>query len=123
MGGDGNCDDENNRKTCGAPEYKGDGNCDDENNKASCNYDGGDCCGSSISKKYCTKCLCLDPNAPSTTTTKKPDCGDKKYKGDGQCDDNNNLKSCDWDGGDCCGVNIGTAYCSACKCLNPNYVP
>ena len=40
---------------CGAPGYKGDGNCDDENNKASCDYDGGDCCGLTVSKKYCKK--------------------------------------------------------------------
>ena len=47
----------------------------------------------------------MDPNyvPPTTTTTKRPDCGAKIYKGDGNCDDNNNRKSCDWDGGDCCG--------------------
>ena len=41
----------------------------------------------------------MDPNY---VEPKKPDCGDKEYKGDGNCDDNNNLPTCDWDGGDCC---------------------
>ena len=59
-----------------------------------------------------TQCLCLDPNPPTTTTTKKPDCGAKKFKSDGQCDDNNNLMTCDWDGGDCCDENFGKSYYS-----------
>ena len=34
-------------------------------------------------------------------------------------DDNNN-EECGWDGGDCCGDNVNTQYCSACECLDPN---
>ena len=41
--------------------------------------------------------------------------------GDYYCDDNNNFESCDWDGGDCCGVNVNTEYCTVCVCLDPNY--
>ena len=29
-------------------------------------------------------------------------CGSLKYKGDGNCDDENNNKGCEYDGGDCC---------------------
>jgi len=54
--------------------------------------------------------------------TQPPNCGAPDYKKDGNCDDNNNLQTCNWDGGDCCGPNIGTAYCTECKCLDPNYV-
>ena len=67
----------------------------------------------------CIQCLCLDPNPPTTTTTTKADCGDEQYKGDGNCDDDNNLKSCDWDGGDCCGSGIGNLYCTVVRQVCP----
>ena len=40
--------------------------------------------------------------------------------GDNYCDDENNNEGCGWDGGDCCGDNVNTQYCSACECLDPN---
>ena len=40
--------------------------------------------------------------------------------GDNYCDDENNNAECGWDGGDCCGDNVNTQYCSACECLDPN---
>ena len=40
--------------------------------------------------------------------------------GDNYCDDDNNNEECGWDGGDCCGDNVNTQYCSACECLDPN---
>ena len=49
-------------------------------------------------------------------------CGFPMYKGDGYCDDPNNNCGCDWDGGDCCGDNVRTLFCSICKCLDPNQV-
>ena len=45
---------------CANPDWVGDGICDDENNKQDCNYDGGDCCGSSVNTDYCYECQCLD---------------------------------------------------------------
>merc|ERR1712003_534125 len=104
---------------CGAPKYKGDGNCDDENNNAGCKYDGGDCCGANVKKSYCKECKCKDPNY-------KPGsggggCGSAQYKGDGNCDDDNNNAGCAYDGGDCCGANVKKAYCKECKCKDPNY--
>merc|ERR1711937_138471 len=81
-------------------------------------YDGGDCC-KDTKKTYCTKCKCLDPNYKPP---KEPACGNPKYKGDGNCDDNNNKASCDYDGGDCC-KDTKKLYCTKCKCLDPNYKP
>ena len=36
----------------------GNGFCNDEANTADCNYDGGDCCGPEVDKKYCADCIC-----------------------------------------------------------------
>merc|ERR1712032_1514863 len=49
------------KPTCGSPKYKGDGVCDDNNNNKGCGYDGGDCCGAQVNKKYCKVCKCIDP--------------------------------------------------------------
>ena len=58
----------------------------------------------------------------TTTTTKNPitttpcfgsctfnSCG---WIGDGYCDDAANNLDCNFDGGDCCGPNVITAYCA-----------
>merc|ERR1711979_145605 len=103
-----------------------------------CQYDGGDCCaktlGKPVSKKYCKICKCLDPKGKSTGPAPKAPACDKtknkcgaataKYKGDGNCDDENNNCGCDYDGGDCCaktakGGKVKTQYCKDCKCLDP----
>merc|ERR1719199_1290966 len=85
-------------KSCGSPKYKGDGNCDDDNNHKGCAYDGGDCCvkslGGPVKKTYCKACKCLDPNPKAP---KAAACGQKEYKGDGNCDDDNNNAGCDFD--------------------------
>ena len=51
-------------------------------------------------------------------------CGQYKYKGDGNCDDDNNNADCEFDGGDCCAKSLGGPvkkdYCKECKCLDPN---
>ena len=40
-------------------------------------------------------------------TTEKPQtCGSPDYKGDGNCDDDNNNKGCEYDGGDCCAKTV-----------------
>merc|ERR1712110_824459 len=62
---------------------------------------------------------CKDPNYKPST----PTCGNQQYKGDGNCDDNNNNCGCEYDGGDCCGPNVKKAYCKECKCKDPNYKP
>ena len=95
----------------------GDGHCDDDNNNAACSYDGGDCCGDDVSMSYCSVCQCLDPGyqAPASSA-----CQDA-WIGDAQCDDDNNNAACSYDGGDCCGDNVGMTYCSICQCLDPGY--
>ena len=37
--------------------------------------------------------------------------------GNGYCDDDNNNKECIYDGGDCCGYCISTAFCTSCECF------
>ena len=39
------------------------------------------------------------------------------WVGDGYCDDETNTESCYYDGGDCCGSNVNTQYCTGCVCL------
>ena len=103
------------RGFCGSKGYDNDGFCDANNNNAGCNWDGGDCCGLNKGRyQYCKKdakrCKCQDcTHVPKTTPP--PTCAKKAYKGDGQCDDNNNNAGCDYDGGDCCGPTRGTKYC------------
>ena len=41
-------------------------------------------------------------------------------KGNSYCNDEKNNVGCDWDGGDCCGPNVRTFFCSQCVCLDPN---
>ena len=37
--------------------------------------------------------------------------------GDGICDDLNNIRGCNYDGGDCCMTNGNFASCSQCECI------
>ena len=39
---------------------------------------------------------------------------------DNYCDDINNNMECSYDGGDCCGCNVVTSWCTECLCLDPN---
>ena len=55
--------------------------------------------------------FCLE--AEGTTT---PFCT-QGWIGDSYCDDINNNVGCNFDGGDCCGANVNTQYCSDCLCL------
>ena len=36
------------------------------------------------------------------------------------CDDMNNNMDCNYDGGDCCGLNVIADYCTDCLCLENN---
>ena len=38
------------------------------------------------------------------------------FIGDGYCRDDLNIESCSYDGGDCCGSNVNTQYCTDCIC-------
>ena len=46
-------------------------------------------------------------------------CDLPSYIGDGFCDDETNNEECEWDGGDCCGNDTKTDYCTNCKCKYP----
>ena len=110
------------------PSRFGDNYCDDDNNNEECGWDGGDCCGDDVNTQYCSACECLDPNGGGDATTAAPSppgdaCGSPQWFGDNYCDDDNNNEECGWDGGDCCGDNVNTQYCSACECLDPAWGP
>ena len=65
--------------------------------------------------------LC-QPRTSAIETTSTPTvsaCVLASYKGDGYCDDLTNNAGCDYDGGDCCGDSVNTAYCSECACKDP----
>merc|ERR1712048_255486 len=105
---------------CNLPNFVGDKVCDDENNNCMCNWDKGDCCGDKKNYKFCKACKCLDPVKTKKGCSGK--CAVPDYKGDGNCDDDNNKCGCNWDGGDCCGKGSGSQkYCKECKCLDPEH--
>ena len=72
---------------------------------------------------FVSQCKCLDPKnqgKPAAT------CGSAQYKGDGNCDDNNNNEGCEFDGGDCCaksvkGGEVRKDYCKAVGCDDSGY--
>merc|ERR1712037_904828 len=108
---------------CAKPKYKGDKHCDDANNICGCDWDGGDCCGSKNNYNFCDKkkgCKCLDcefkHQGDKCTNKIKGKCGNAKWKGDKNCDDENNNAGCAWDGGDCCGSKNKYEYCKKCEC-------
>merc|ERR1711939_1185181 len=82
---------------CAIPGYQGDGNCDDNNNNCGCDYDGGDCCAKTVENNgvktgvvktnFCKECKCLDPDNQGDAPA---GCVFLKFKGDGNCDDDNN---------------------------------
>ena len=110
-------------KGCENPEWNADGYCDDVSNNEACFFDGGDCCGSNVNTAYCTVCQCLEVGgggSGGTTTSSVTTIGENCNQGwinDGGCDDINNNFDCNFDGGDCCGSDVNTAFCTACQCL------
>ena len=63
------------------------------------------------------------PSGPAPPPPPGGSCGSPQWKGDNYCDDENNNEGCEWDGGDCCGDDVNTTYCSVCECLDPNGSP
>ncbi len=47
---------------------------------------------------------------------KIPGGGKVDWINDGFCDDMNNNEDCNYDDGDCCGVNKNKNYCVKCEC-------
>ena len=43
-------------------------------------------------------------------------CNNESVISDGICDDETNTRECFYDGGDCCGYNVNTIYCTECQC-------
>ena len=107
----------------GCNQFIGDGYCDDINNNLACTYDGGDCCRSNVNTAFCIVFLCLEGggggSSGSTTPSGTANSGgcNLDWITDGYCDDINNHLACNYDGGDCCGTNVNTQYCSDCQCL------
>ena len=58
------------------------------------------------------------PPAPTEGPTEAPGSCVESWIGDNFCDDMNNNAACQFDGGDCCGDNVDTTYCTACECLD-----
>ena len=91
------------------PEWVGDGYCDDIINHKDCNFDGGDCCGSTVNTEYCTQCICLHLQNCTASLT---------LIGDRICNDETNNAECNFDGGDCCGSCANLDQCLDCVCHN-----
>ena len=79
-------------------------------NIAECGYDGGDCCGYSITLEHCTDCTCFHRETCLAGVT-------HGFVGDGICNDETNIAECSYDGGDCCGNCAYTEICTQCACL------
>ena len=77
-----------------------------------------------MSFSFVSQCKCLDPKNQGKPV--KPTCGVAQYKGDGNCDDDNNNKGCEFDGGDCCdksvkGGKVKKDYCKEVGCDDLGY--
>ena len=46
-----------------------------------------------------------------------PGCPNVVFVGNGFCNDETNIAECNYDGGDCCLMNVNTYSCSECNCL------
>jgi hypothetical protein len=89
--------------------------CNDETNNINCNYDGGDCCGYNINSEHCTECTCFHQETCLAGVT-------HVFVADGVCNDKTNNAECEYDGGDCCLMNVNTDSCSDCNCLGSGVI-
>ena len=64
-----------------------------------------------------TQIKLLYTSGTATATTTGCNTG---WIADNYCDDINNNMECSYDGGDCCGCNVVTWWCTECLCLDPN---
>ena len=60
--------------------------------------------------------FCLEEGDGTTPSGSGGTC-DQGWIGDAYCDDINNNVGCNFDGGDCCGANVNTEWCTECLCL------
>merc|ERR1712025_1233737 len=67
-------------------------------------------------KVFLISVLYLSTAAALPHEDRQSGCAVPIWKGDGYCDDENNVAGCEFDGGDCCGSNVNTAFCTQCKC-------
>lgn len=89
--------------------------CFDELNVPQCQYSNNQCCGD-VKLHFCSDCQCKDPRNTQKRTVEK--CELYVFKGNGLCDDVNNIAECDFDGGDCCGNQVQRGQCQSCQCLD-----
>ena len=89
------------------------GRCDDEYNIPQCHFDNGECCGQA-DLSACEDCICKDPDNTELRNIVK--CKYPFFRGNGKCDDENNIAECQWDGGDCCGCSMKKGFCTECQC-------
>ena len=69
--------------------------------------------------------LTTQPTIPFTGSWPSTGGGGCSYhvEGDGYCDDFNNNVLCNFDGGDCCLVEVKTDFCISCECLEDTNIP
>ena len=92
---------------CPMSHWAGDGFCDDVTNNEYCNFDGGDCCGSTVNTQWCSECICFHLQNCNASLT---------LIGNKVCNDETNNAECDFDGGDCCGSCANIEQCLDCVC-------
>ena len=68
--------------------------------------------------QYVCKCSQYLGTTTPSLTTNSGGCFEPDWVGDDYCDDGNNNQECNYDGGDCCGPNVNTQYCTECQCLS-----
>ena len=70
--------------------------------------------GTDIGLGFTTTTTTTTENTATTTTSQ---CFAPNSVGDGYCDDDTNIESCWFDGGDCCNPDAEKEFCVECACL------
>ena len=111
---------------------------DNDDYAAMCNDTANNYCTEEITQQWMSEnckssCQsCGDTDIPTTTTTTMkpttphsacPDWAESSWIGDGQCNDETNIKECNYDGGDCCGPTVNKKHCQLCICHNDTDIP